>query len=100
MRLIGLKEFSSLSPEEKNAMGEEAMWHIVERSVNEIAKNRRNAELQHGISNEKFDEKLNEMCAKANDKYAGMSNEELAIDMLTELLEHIEPQDFAELLFK
>lgn len=78
-----------MSKEEKVALGIDAMWKSVERSVKEIARDRRNAKLQYSISNEEFDKKLNELCEEFNNKYCNMTKEEMTTDMTKDILDSI-----------
>lgn len=96
MGRISFREFMAMDPEQREADAVRSMWNAIEQSVKEIARGRRVAEMMHGISNEVFDEKLNEMCSVYNEKYCDMNESVMAMDMLSDLMQHCDPEELAE----
>lgn len=98
MRELSFEEFMRLTPEERAADAQRSMWNAVERAIKVIAQARRNAELAHGVSNQEFDQKLNELCEKANNRYCNMTKEQLALDMLISLATETSPDDLRRMM--
>lgn len=78
------EEFMKMSKEERVSGAIEGLWLETEDSVRTIARNRRTAEIVFGISNEDFDEKLNQLCTKANERYQDMSKSKIALELIAE----------------
>lgn len=94
--MISIEEFKKLPLEKRRADAINSMWEMVERSVTEIARARRTAEITFDIRTEDFDTRLNEMCAKANDRFCNMTEKEMAMDMLKELITHVDSKDLPD----
>jgi len=88
-----LLSFASKSAKEREAEALKSMWRVAAKCADEIARARRTAEISHGISNEEFDEKLNEFCVKSHEKYRDMDQKMMALDMLKTLLMETDPED-------
>lgn len=78
------EEFMKMSKEERISGAIEGMWLETEDSVRTIARNRRTAEIVFDISSEDFDEKLNQLCAKANERYQDMPKWKIALELIEE----------------
>ena len=83
--MSNLKDFISLPTEEKKREAEASMWKMVEDSVEHIAIARRSKE-KYGISDEDFDKRLNEMCEAAYNRFNNMSDKDMMLHMINELL--------------
>lgn len=67
----------------------EAMWELIDRHIKDIALNRRMSEVFMGVSNEQYDERLNEFCEKWHDRFADMDTHELVQFMMNDIVETI-----------
>lgn len=83
------EEHLKLSEEDRKQQTIDTMWKATEEACKQITINRRSAELNHGISKEEFDARLNEICAEMNEKYGSMTMEEIGKVMLMEILERM-----------
>lgn len=63
------------------------MYDVVDINVREIMLNRRAAEIFMGISNEEYDERLNEICDKWYKRYGEMNGKEIVATMVSNLVE-------------
>lgn len=70
-----------------------------EGAVERIAHVRRMAEVS-GADMEEFDERLNKLCSEKHEKYANMSDVELAIYGLKMIIEAGNFEDFADFIAK
>ena len=81
---MSIEEIKKMSPEAQKALATEGMWKHTETLVNKLARNRRISMLSFDISNEAFDERLNEICEKAFKRYEKMSQSGIAFEMMLE----------------
>lgn len=94
-----VEELKNMSVEARKELATMGMWKHTESLVNKIARNRRVSMLTFDISNESFDEKLNEICEKAFKRYENMGEAGIAFEMMIEQLKDgLLTEDEVELL--
>lgn len=86
---VDIQRMLSLGKDERKEEALESMRASVRSSVEHIAVCRRSSELTYDLTNEEFDKMLNEMCEEAQSKFGSMTESELAMHMLSELMREL-----------
>ena len=86
MARVDIRTFMQMSKEEQHKEALNSLWDTTEKCAIEIARARRTAKLLYDIENEEFDERLNEMCVKAHDKFCDMNKDQMKEDMIREMM--------------